>query len=97
MAMVQRKFYLPEALYNQLQIQAKVAGITATALLREFVDQGIKRKKRTSQPRGIQALFGLVRMAEKQGWKAPKDLSVNHNKYFVEAWEKQKGRKRKKT
>ncbi len=90
--MIQRKFYLPETLYNQLQIQAKVAGITATALLREFVDNGIKKKAKANHGQGTKGLWALVKLGKKLRFTAPADFAENHDKYFVEAWGKSKGR-----
>ncbi len=44
-------------------------------------------KDETSKIGGTLALLDLANLAEKNKWKGPTDLAVNHDKYFVEAWE----------
>lgn len=38
---------------------------------------------------GTLALLNLANLAEKKQWKGPKDLAINHDKYFIEAWEEE--------
>ena len=85
MTMIQRKFYLPEDLYAQLTTHAKVSGKTITQALREFVDEGLQRKKYGRQARGAQALLELAHMAKKHAWRGPKDLSTKHDAYFAKS------------
>lgn len=82
MQMVQRKFYLPEEMYRQLQFQAKIAKKSITDVLRELVNEGLKNKNKKPAGRGIKGLLGLVALAEKDGLKGPVDLAEKHNRYF---------------
>lgn len=36
---------------------------------------------------GTLALLDLANLAEKNQWKGPADLALNHDRYFFEAWE----------
>lgn len=87
--MVQRKFYFPEEMYRELQLLAKSSRKTITQVLRDLVQIGLKKKKQRGT---AYVLLELARMAEKHKLRGPKDLSKNHDKYFVEAWEESKGR-----
>ena len=92
MAMVQRKFYLPQEMYLELQQVARMTKKSITQVLRECVDEGLKKKKNArKKPTLAEALVKLGKQAKKEGWgkdsKPTPDLSINHNKYFVEAWE----------
>lgn len=93
MAMVQRKFYFPEEMYRDLQLLAKSSRKTITQVLRELVQMGLKKNK---QRGNAYVLLDLARMAEKYKLSGPRDLSKNHDKYFVEAWEESKGRRNRK-
>ena len=86
---MQRKFYIPEDTYAQMNWLAESEGKTITEVLRGFIEDGLKRKKRKNS---MQALVELAREARKWDWKGPRDLAANHDKYFVENWEKAKGK-----
>ncbi len=92
MPYVQRKFYFPEDLYGQLALEARVEKQTITQTLRAIVADGLARRRQTAKSKGASALLELVNLAEKEGWgkHAPADLSINHDKYFVEAYEELK-------
>ena len=89
MKFVQRKFYIPEDTYAKMSWLAKFEGKTITEVLRSLIDDGLKRKKRKGS---MKALLDLAREARGWKWNGPRDLSVNHDKYFVEAYEKTKGK-----
>lgn len=93
MAMIQRRFYLPEEMYTRLQLLAKTSKKTITNLLREMLDEGLKTKFTARAGRSAKALLKLARLAEKERWSGPGDLSIHHDKYFVEAYEKLKEKK----
>lgn len=82
MNMIQRKFYLPEDMYTQLTVRAKIAGKTITEVLRELLRLGLEKTKNFPRGRGAKTLLELAKFAETKGWKGPKDLSAGHDKYF---------------
>lgn len=82
MNMVQRKFYLPEDLYTQLTVRAKITGKTITEALRELLRLGLQKTKNSKNGRGTKALLELAKFAEANAWKGPKDLSSKHDAYF---------------
>lgn len=86
--MVQRKFYLPQEMYTRLQLRAKIAGKSISDILRELINEGLKHKEKKQAGRGAKVLLELARMAEKKGWKGPKNFSIKHNEYFVKTWGK---------
>ena len=66
---------------------ARATRKTITQTLRELVKEGLQRKRKTKK-NGMQALLELAKMAEKEHWSGPKDLSTNHDKYLAEILEK---------
>lgn len=92
MTYVQRKFYLPEETYYSLTLLAQSTHKTISQVHREVVDEGLRHTKKYKGGQGAQALLDLARRAEREGWGrgAPRDLSTNHNKYFVQAYEELK-------
>ena len=81
--MIQRKFYLPEDLYQKMQLTAKIEGKTITDVLRELVKTGLKTKGENKSGRGAKKLLELARLAHSEKWTGPSDLSSNHDKYFA--------------
>ncbi|OGG02950.1 hypothetical protein A2W14_02115 [Candidatus Gottesmanbacteria bacterium RBG_16_37_8] len=81
--MIQRKFYLPEELYQKMQLQAKIDGKTITDVLRDLVKIGLKVKERKQTGRGAKKLYELSQLAQKEKWSGPSDLSISHDKYFT--------------
>lgn len=94
MKMVQRKFYLPYEMYRKLEVRAKIYKKTITAVLRETIEEGLKKKELNSA--GTHALLELVNKAEKEGLSGPSDLALQHDKYFIEVEEKQRRKQQKK-
>lgn len=92
MAMIQRKFYFPEELYERLQLQAKIERKRITDVLRELIAKGLEEKKKHVREKK-HPLQGLLEIAEKYRFKGPPDLAENHDKYFAEAWEELKGKR----
>lgn len=92
MKFVQRKFYIPEDTYAKMSWLAKSEGKTITEVLRGFVEDGLRKKKKKKN--GFRGLLELARRAQEEGWGkgGPSDLVKNHDKYFVEVWEKTKGK-----
>lgn len=95
MAYVQRKFYFPQDLYMALQLQAKREGVRIVDKLRTYTARGIQEDTHGKTSPGIGALWDLVKLGERAKWKGPSDLSINHDKYFVEAYEELKEGKKK--
>lgn len=97
MTMVQRKFYFPEEMYSELQRVARTSKKPITQVLRDFVAKGLQKEKSRKKTNVASVLLDLAREAKEKGWgkNAPKDFSINHDKYFVEAWEKNNRKKQK--
>jgi len=49
----------------------------------------MQKKQKKKKKSLAQVLVDIGSRAEKEHWKGPRDLSINHDKYFVEAWEKE--------
>lgn len=82
--MIQRKFYFPEDMYQKMQLQAKIDGKTITDVLRELITIGFKAKGKKQTGRGAKKLYQLSRLAQKEKWTGPSDLSSSHDKYFTQ-------------
>lgn len=93
MAMIQRKFYFPEELYERLQLQAKIERKRITDVLRESLSESLEKKEKKHAEKNKHPLQGLLEIAEKYRFHGPKDLAENHDKYFAEAWEELKGKR----
>ena len=91
MNLVQRKFYLPVEMYNRLQLIAKASKQTITQTLREVLAEGFKQSERQKRGKGkgMRMLLDLAKMAEREGWSGPRDLSAKHDKYFVKAYQEE--------
>lgn len=87
--MIQRKFYLPQEMYNRLQLLAMTSKKTITDVLRELIAEGLERQQKRIAGASTRGFLKIAEMAEKEGWTGPGDLSVNHDKYSVETWEEQ--------
>ena len=87
--MIQRKFYFPEEMYRGLQRVARASNKPITQVLRGFVENGLRKEKSRKKTSLASTLLDIAREAREKRWgkNAPKDLSVNHDKYFIEAWE----------
>ena len=81
--MIQRKFYLPEELYQKMQLQAKIDNKTITDVLRDLIRTGLKIREKRKSGRGASKLLELAKLAEKEKWTGPADLSSDHDKYFA--------------
>ena len=77
--MLQRSFYLPEELYNTLQLKAKEHKIAVAELMRRYLEKGIKKEQKQKQ-RGVGFLLKLANYH----LSGPKDLAKRHDKY---TWE----------
>lgn len=99
MTYVQRKFYFPEEMYMELTMLARATRQPITQTLRDVVAEGLARRRRERGGEGARALLALARRAEREGWGrgAPRDLSTNHDKYFVQAYEELKEGKRRRS
>ena len=82
MAYIQRRFYLPEQLYSKLILFAKSQNTTVNEVLRTILKEGLEKEHTHSQVG--EKLLRLAEIAGKESIKAPKDISENHDKYFVE-------------
>lgn len=83
--MVRTQIYLPVKLKQRLQAEARVRELSFSEILREQLEEYLKDRK-TSRINGAQILLEGARWAEeyakKENIHAPKDLSVNHDKYL---------------
>ncbi len=82
MAYVQRKFYFPEEMYMELTLAARAARQPITQTLRDVVAQWLARRQKTRGSQGARMLLELAKLAERGGWKGPRDLAKNHDKYL---------------
>ncbi len=80
--MIRTQVYLPKVLYNEVQLVAQGEKKARAAVIRELLEQGIAQKKK--QRTAGEALLELARLGKRLNLKGPKDLSINHDKYYEE-------------
>ena len=80
--MIRTQIYLPKSLYQEVQLMARSEKKAKAAVIRELLEQSIavKKKHRTAG----EALLELAKLGARLNLKGPKDLSVNHDKYYEE-------------
>jgi len=94
MDFVQRKFYIPKDMYEDLMLFAKADQQSITQVLRTFVKEGIENRRKKGTTKSAQALLNLAARAEQAGWanaEAVTDIASKHDSYLVEAYEATKG------
>ena len=80
--MIHTHVYLPRAIYDELQRQAKKHGLTLAAQIREVLEGYVYRKGKREeklQPFDPRELFEIIDNLEGGG---PDDLAENHDKYI---------------
>lgn len=80
--MIRTQVYLPEDLYYSIDQAARKEKKVKAAIIREALQRGLTQKR--AKKNAGQALLELAKLGEKLNFKAPKDLSVNHDKYLYE-------------
>lgn len=80
MTMLQRSFYIPETLYEELREEAKTQGIATAQLMRLFLEKSVKA---TRQNKTRQTNF-LLKLTKYNLTGGPKNLASDHDKY---TWE----------
>ncbi|OGH24252.1 MAG: hypothetical protein A3B47_04060 [Candidatus Levybacteria bacterium RIFCSPLOWO2_01_FULL_39_24] len=78
--MIRTQIYLPQQLYQAIDLVAKKEKKAKAQVIREALEKDMERK----QGNAGETLLKLAAMAKKYNWKGPKDLSVNHDKYLYE-------------
>jgi predicted DNA-binding protein len=91
-----QRFYinLTEELKNKLNIEARIRGKTKAEVARVALEKGLEALEESEEdsPNIAKELLKLAERAKREGWSGPKDLSTNHDKYFVQAYEESKGK-----
>ena len=82
MTMIQRRFYLPEDMYRELQLMAKSSRSSITDVLRDVLQEGLERKQKERSQIGTSGLLDIARMAQHEGWNGPADLASHHDLYL---------------
>lgn len=80
--MIRTQVYLPKTLYQEVRLVAQAEKKAMAAIIRELLGQGIAQKKKRRSAR--EALLDLAKLGKRLNLKGPKDLSVNHDKYYEE-------------
>ena len=78
--MIRTQIYLPEQLYQEVDLVAKKEKKAKAQVIREAIEEGVKRKKGNAG----KLLVEIAAMAKKHKWKGPRDLSSHHDKYLYE-------------
>lgn len=78
--MIRTQVYLPKQLYQNIDLVAKKEKKAKAQVIREALEKGIEQKREN----GGKVLLEIAAMAKKRGWKGPKDLSINIDKYLYE-------------
>ena len=80
--MIRTQIYLPKDLYQEVQLVAQKEKKAKAAVIRELLKQSLGQKKKHSK--AGEALLELARLGKRLNLKGPKDLSINHDKYYEE-------------
>jgi len=80
--MIRTQVYLPKNLYIEVELLAKQEKKARARVIRELLEQSIAQKNRRNN--AGEALLELARLGKRLNLKGPKDLSVNHDKYYEE-------------
>lgn len=78
--MIRTQIYLPQQLYQAIDLVAKKEKKAKAQIIREALEKNMEKK----QANAGETLLKLAAMAKKYKWKGPKDLSTNHDKYLYE-------------
>lgn len=78
--MIRTQVYLPKQLYQSIDLVAKRERKAKAQVIREVLEKGIEQKRGNAG----KVLLEVTAMAKKHGWKGPKDLSTNIDKYLYE-------------
>ena len=78
--MIQKHISLPEDLDQQIQERAKRLQEPEERVIRELIEEGLKKPKHQQWKNAGEALSSLAEL----GIKGPKDLAINHDKYLYE-------------
>lgn len=85
MNQVQRKFYLPQELYAQLTLTAKVQQKPIGALVRELIELGLAHLQTSTVAEREHSLLDISQKAEQEQWRGPKNLAKKHDSYFAKS------------
>lgn len=66
----------------ELTLAAKAAQQPITQTLRDAVADWLARRQKTRGNQGSRMLLELAQLAERGGWKGPRDLAKNHDKHL---------------
>lgn len=77
--MIRTQIYLPPDLHQELLTLARAKNTSLSELLR------IGAKKVIKEKRGRNHSWKVMEKLAKYNFRGPKDLSKNHNKYYIEA------------
>lgn len=87
--MIRTQIYLPENQVTQLKQIAYKEDLSVSEIIRRTLEEKltikIKKGKDTKKKKYKNAgawLLSQARMAERRGWKGPKDLATNVDKYL---------------
>lgn len=78
--MIRTQVYLPQELYQSIDLVARREKKPKAQVIREVLEAGVK----TKQGNAGKTLLQVAAMAKKYQWKGPKDLSQNIDKYLYE-------------
>ncbi len=85
MALIQKRFYLPEQLYTNLAIYARKKKKTITYVVRVLLEKGIQID--TKVENSALSSLKLAKELNKKEKKGKEDLAARHNDYFKEAYD----------
>lgn len=84
--MVRTQIYIEDHEHREINRIAKQQGRSMAHIMREVLKQWIEEHNQ-ARKNGAAGLLKIAKLAEKEGWSGPADLSQRHNDYFIEAWE----------
>lgn len=78
--MIRTQIYLTKDLYQHIDLIAKREKKSKAGVIRDTLQKSLAAKKQYKN--ASEALLALAKLGERLKVKAPKDLSVNHDKYL---------------
>ena len=77
--MIRTQVYLPDPLYKDIKLRAKLANKPAAALIREYIGKGIAEQQKADTSQADEGLMTLANLGIRGG---PSDLASNLDNYL---------------
>lgn len=77
------QIYFPKSRIDELHKVARLRNVTLSEVIRELVEKGLQVEKPIEKkPRKFKSILETAREIQRMGFKGPKDLAQNLDKYL---------------